>query len=183
MMSSARSPAWAAGPPLSTVLTNSPSGTPAWTAAAGGTGTVCRPKYACDTDPVAMISSEIVLARSTGMAKPSPMLPPLDSPDELGTVAPAVGTPMSWPAQLVMAPPLLPGLMEASVWIAPTSSAVLSSSAGTWMVRSRALTMPEVTVPDRPSGAPSTTVASPTLTVAEVPIGMTGSLGAVSVLM
>ena len=43
------------------------------------------------------------------------MLPPDDSPDELGTVAPAVGTPMSWPEQLTMAPPLLPGLMAASV--------------------------------------------------------------------
>ena len=36
---------------------------------------------------------------------------------------PAVGTPMSWPEQLTMAPPLLPGLMAASVWIAATSSA------------------------------------------------------------
>ena len=29
------------------------------------------------------------------MAKPSPMLPPPDGPDGLGTVAPAVGTPTS----------------------------------------------------------------------------------------
>src|SRR5262252_5583808 len=82
-----------------------------------------------------------------------------------------------------MAPPLLPGLMEASVWIAETSSAVVSFSAGTWMVRSRALMMPEVTVLDRPSGAPSTTAASPTLTVEEEPMAMTGSVREVSALM
>ena len=65
--------------------------------------------------PVAMISSAMDLARSTGMAKPSPMLPPPDSPEGLGTVAQAVGTPTSLPAQSTRAPPLLPGLMEASV--------------------------------------------------------------------
>ena len=42
------------------------------------------------------------------------------------------------------------------------------------MVRSSALTMPDVTVPDNPSGAPSTTVASPTFTVDDEPIAMTG---------
>src|SRR5215472_10522112 len=133
--SPSRSPAWAAGLPGTTPWTYSPWDTPAWAAAARGIGTVCRPKYEWVTLPVAMISSDMVLARSTGMAKPSPMLPPLDSPEGLGTVAPAVGTPTSWPAQLTMEPPLLPGLMEASVWTADTSSAVLSLSPGTWMVR------------------------------------------------
>ena len=92
-----------------------------------------------------MISSATDVARSTGMAKPSPTLPP----PEPGTVAPAVGTPTSWPAQLTRAPPLLPGLMAASVCMAETSSADLSFSPGTSTVRSRALTMPDVTVPDK----------------------------------
>src|SRR5947207_1390270 len=69
-------------------LTKSPSGSPACSAAAGGLGTVCNPKNAWVTRPVAMISSATRFARSTGMAKPSPMLPP----PEFGTVAPAVGT-------------------------------------------------------------------------------------------
>src|SRR5689334_19750255 len=123
--SSGRNPAVAAGPPGDTAWTNSPSGTPAWAAAAGGIGVVCTPKKAWVTRPVAMISSAMDLARSTGMAKPSPMLPPPDSPEGLGTVAPAVGTPTSLPAQSTSAPPLLPGLMEASVCTADTSSAVL----------------------------------------------------------
>jgi len=55
------------------------------------------------------------------------------------------------------APPLLPGLMEASVCTADTSSAERSLSPGTCTVRLRALTMPDVTVPDKPSGAPIAT--------------------------
>src|SRR5215471_2122521 len=177
------SPAWAEGPPGTTCWTYSPSGTPAWAAAAGGIGTVATPKYAWVTVPVAMISSEMVLARSTGIAKPSPMLPPLDSPDDVGTVAPADGTPMSWSEQLTMAPPLLPGLMGASVWIADTSSAAESFSPGTWMVRSSALTMPDVTVPDRPSGEPITTVGWPTFTEEDSPKAITFSLAEVSTLI
>ena len=53
------------------------------------------------------------------------MLPPDDSPVEVGTVAPADGTPTSWSAQLTRAPPLLPGLIAASVCTAATSSAAL----------------------------------------------------------
>jgi hypothetical protein len=85
------------------------------------------------------------------------MFPGLDWPVGLGTVAPAVGTPTSSAAQLTRAPPLLPGLIAASVWTAETSSAVLPSSAGTATVRSSALTMPLVTVLDSPSGAPRAT--------------------------
>jgi hypothetical protein len=119
-----------------------------------------------------MISFEMVLPRSTGIAKPSPMLPPDDSPVELGTVAPAVGMPMSSPEQFTRAPPLLPGLIAASVCTADTRSAELSFSAGTSTVRSSALTMPEVTVPDRPSGAPRTTTGWPTRTESDEPIAM-----------
>ena len=94
------------------------------------------------------------------MANPSPMLPP----PEFGTVAPAVGTPISSPSQFTRAPPLLPGLMDASVCTADTSNADRSFSPGTCTVRSRALTMPDVTVPDSPSGAPMATTGWPTFT-------------------
>ncbi len=125
------------------------------------------------TVPVSMISFEIDLARSTGMANPRPMLPPPASPEGLGTVAPAVGTPISCPSQLTSAPPLFPGLMAASVCTAETSSAWPPLSPGTWTVRSSALTMPEVTVLDRPSGAPSATTGWPTRTVSDDPSAIT----------
>src|SRR5690348_10249807 len=70
-----------------------------------------------------MISSATRRARYEGMAKPRPILPPLASPELDGTVAPAVGMPTNGPAQLTIAPPLLPGLMAASVWTASTGSA------------------------------------------------------------
>src|SRR6202012_4986312 len=101
--------------------------------------------------------------------------PPADSPEALGIVAPADGTPTSWPAQLTSAPPLLPGLMAASVCRADTSSAERSFSPGTSIVRSSALTMPEVTVPDSPSGAPIATTGWPTTTDPDEPIAMTFS--------
>ena len=47
--------------------------------------------------------------------------------------------------------------MAASVCTADTSSADLSLSPGTSTVRLSALTMPDVTVPDKPSGAPIAT--------------------------
>ena len=50
------------------------------------------------------------------------------------------------------------------------------------MVRSSALMMPEVTVPDKPKGAPITTAAWPTFTDEDVPMAMTWSLREVSTL-
>ena len=91
----------------------------------------------------------------------------------MGTVAPAVGTPTRSPEQFTSAPPLLPGLIAASVCSADTSSAERSSSAGTSTVRSIALTMPDVTVPDSPSGAPIATTGWPTCTESEEPSPMT----------
>ena len=85
------------------------------------------------------------------------------SPDELGTDAPAVGTPTSWPSQLISARPLLPGLMAASVCNADTSSAEPLFSPGTCTVRSTALTMPEFTVPDRVAPSENRTSTDPPL--------------------
>ena len=82
------------------------------------------------------------------------MLPELDAPSEFGMVAPADGMPTRALAQFTNEPPLLPGLMAASVWMAKTSSAETPPSAGTWTLRPSALTMPAVTLLDSPSGAP-----------------------------
>ena len=128
------------------------------------------PKLAWVTWPVAISWLAIVSAMSTGMAKPSPMLPPL----EPGTAAPAEGIPTSCPSQLTIAPPLLPGLIAASVWMASASSALWDvPPPGTSTVRASALTMPLVTLLDSPSGAPTTTTGWPTWRSAEDPSAMT----------
>ena len=79
--------------------------------------------------PVEMSWSDTTFARSTGMAKPSPTLPPVEPSDAM--VAMADGTPINSPEQSVRAPPLLPGLMAASVWTAETRSAFLPFSPAT----------------------------------------------------
>jgi hypothetical protein len=49
--------------------------------------------------------------------------------------------PTTWPALLTSAPPELPGLIAASVWIAGKTELVPSSSGPAFTGRSRALTM------------------------------------------
>ena len=84
--------------------------------------------------------SATATARSTGTAKPMPMLPE-------PSVAMEVFTPTTRPSRSTSGPPELPGLMEASVC---TIGVDLDR-----VPRSTALTMPLVTVPFRPSGDPT----------------------------
>ena len=75
--------------------------------------------------------------------------------------ATAVLIPTTRPRLSASAPPELPGLSAASVWM--TSSirrAVVRVRTG--MLRPRALTTPAVTVPERPSGLPTATTSEPT---------------------
>ena len=51
-----------------------------------------------------------------GIAKPMPGAAP---PPASGSVAASVGMPMTSPDRLTSAPPLLPGLIAAEVWMAP----------------------------------------------------------------
>ncbi len=78
--------------------------------------------------------------------------------------------PISSPLLLVSGPPEFPGLIGASVWIA-SRTALLS-----WTFvspvrtgRCMALTIPDVTVPLRPSGLPTATTSSPTASASELP--------------
>jgi len=80
----------------------------------------------------------------TGMAKPMPTLPPL------GPMM-AVLMPTRFPFRFTRAPPELPGLMEASVWMKSSYPSMPRP------LRPRALTMPEVTVWPRPKGLPMAT--------------------------
>ncbi len=57
-----------------------------------------------------MICAMIDFAMFTGIAKPMPMLPP-----ERLKIAELM--PISSPARLISAPPELPGLIDASVWM------------------------------------------------------------------
>ena len=71
--------------------------------------------------------------------------------------------PTTSPLRFTSGPPELPGLIAASVWIA-SNTAVLVAAVLSPVSTGRAvlLTMPEVTVFDRPSGAPTATTVCPT---------------------
>ena len=92
------------------------------------------------------------LAMLDGMAKPMPMLPP-----EGDTICELM--PISSPRVLMRAPPELPWLMGASVWM---KSSKLPSPEP--VARPLALTMPMVTVWPTPSGLPKARATSPTRT-------------------
>ena len=84
------------------------------------------------------------LTSSTGIAKPMPAL----APEGLKM---AVFTPISRPAESSSGPPELPGLMAASVWIAPRITRRVTDS----ISRLSALTMPVVSVWSSPKGCRS----------------------------
>ena len=110
----------------------------------------------------ATASSMIGLAMFTGIANPRPSAP----------VAIAVLMPMTFPPASRSAPPLLPGLIAASVWMrfrmtSPESSVIRRPSADT---------MPAVTLfVYVPSGLPIAIASWPTLTLDESPNVATGS--------
>src|ERR1039458_4506457 len=79
--------------------------------------------------------------------------------------AASVGTPMTCPDRLTSAPPLLPGLIGALIWIAPGRVAPGDSRvAGSAAARPVAETMPSVTLLVSPSGLPTAHVADLDLT-------------------
>ena len=81
--------------------------------------------------------------------------------------------PIRLPLTSVSAPPELPGLIAASVWM--KFSKVLMPS---WL-RPSALTMPLVTVWPTPNGLPIASTLSPTSSWSELPSTITGSLSSV----
>src|SRR3954453_15354378 len=74
--------------------------------------TVSTPRYAYLTSPLARNWASERFATSTGTAKPTPSPPP----DEVWI---CWLTPITRPAPSTRGPPELPGLIAASVWIAP----------------------------------------------------------------
>lgn len=125
--------------------------------------------------PVLISSSATRLPWLIGMAKPSPMEPdcPPSGTRPLSAERMAELMPITRPLVSSSGPPELPGLIGASVCSASTYDTSLPSpfSPPAVMGRSRALMMPEVTVPARSKGAPMATTGSPTWTLSELPSG------------
>ena len=119
-----------------------------------------------DDEPVLTISSTMRLAVSIGMAKPRPIEPACE-PAAVPIVAMAEFTPITAPVPSSSGPPELPGLMAASVWIALMNEVSPRSRRRRCTGRFRALTMPVVTVPARPSGEPTAMTESPTASASE----------------
>jgi hypothetical protein len=147
------SPAWipalAAGPPATTLLTSSP---PLVVAA---TSTPSQARWELVTLPWPISWGAMSRTVLAGMAKP---IPGAALPPSWGSVAARVGMPMTRPWRSTRAPPELPGLMGALVWMTLGRATPLSS----FTVRPRALTIPSVTLDCRPSGLPMARVTSPT---------------------
>ena len=105
------------------------------------------------------------------MAKPTPELEPEEE-------AISVFTPMSLPSLSTRAPPELPGLMAASVWIMFVYTALelleeeLLEELSAEVVRLVAETMPVETDCSRPNGLPTAITHSPTERSEEEPISM-----------
>ena len=157
------SPAFCAGEPSTTALTSAPRGAGRWKllARSGVTSWIVTPSQPRVTWPVEASCVRTGFARAIGIANPIPTEPPL-------RVKIALLIPMAWPRVLMSGPPLLPGLIDASVWMK-------LSYGPSPITRPVALTMPVVTVCSRPKGLPIAITGSPTWSCAESPSGTTGS--------
>ena len=116
----------------------------------------CRPSPPPSTERIR------ALTRFTGIAKPIPIEPPL-------RVKIAVLIPTSAPSRVTRAPPELPGLIAASVWMNDRSEPPSG------VLRATAETMPLVTVWPMPNGLPIASTRSPTSSRSESPSGSVGS--------
>ena len=97
------------------------------------------------------------------------MEPPWSVLDEL-VVWIEASMPTTCPLRSTSGPPLLPGLIAASVWIAGYAVVLPCPSEPTSTGRFRALTMPLVTVDSRPNGDPIATTPWPTARSEDLPI-------------
>ena len=129
------------------------SGVTSWQSAPiQGRATDVEPAIACATTVRTMLE---------GMAKPMPIEPP-----EREKIA--VLMPTTAPSMSTSAPPELPGLMAASVWMKKPESLMPR------LVRASAETMPLVTVWPTPNGLPTASTRSPTSSASESPKSSTG---------
>ncbi len=167
MTSPCSSPARAAAEPSVTLRTRAPSAVVL--AAPPVTSPTLTPILACVGVSPLLIWSTIGMTSSIGIAKPSPI-----EPDSLLAELDAVRIeeliPITSPFMSTNGPPLLPGLIAASVWIAGYVVALPCASVPTLTGRFKALTMPLVTVDSRPYGDPIATTSWPTSSWSDRPI-------------
>src|SRR3954447_11117694 len=156
-------PAAAAGPPGVTSTTPTPAGCPDEpTTVVTRTPRAARPESV--TVPVATSWSAMRFTWVELIAKPMPgAAPPL-----WGSTAASVGMPTTCPWRSTRAPPLLPGLMAADVWMASGNVAPgESAETGSVTVRPVAEMIPFVTVAASPRGLPMASTISPTRALVE----------------
>ena len=161
--SSVRSPASAAGPPAVASTTTAPSRTVP-SAVRAVPSARRTPRNACAAAPSSTSSVATRRARFAGIAKPSPMDPLLRDVVRMDEVIPTTR-----PLASKSGPPLLPGLIAASTWIAFVTTGSPRPGDPVDTGRSTADTMPVVAVLSRPSGLPTAMTGSPTATSSESP--------------
>ena len=151
-------PASSAGVSSSIWDTRTPSGLSIFNASASSSvrSWIMTPSHPRTTFPPLMRSSMTRPAMLMGMANPIPWYPP-----DWETIA--VLMPTTSPSRFTSGPPLLPGLMAASVWMKFSYSASLTS------VRPRAETIPAVTEYFNPNGFPTANTQLPTRSLSESP--------------
>jgi hypothetical protein len=120
------------------------------------------PSHGRTTRPPDTAPRSTAFTMLTGIAKPMPSEPPV-------RVKMAVLIPTSLPSMSISAPPELPGLIAASVWMKERKSP------GPILVLARAETMPLVTVWPTPKGLPTARTKSPTSSSSESPKESEGS--------
>ncbi len=154
-----RSPAFAAGLPVTTCTTSTPLDLGSESESASDWVMVWPliPSQGCCTALPASSVEMTRLAVLMGTAKPTPTLPWtglwIDS-----------STPRTSPLAFSSGPPELPGLMGASVWIMPVNARPL----GAVLLRPRPETMPEVSEPASPNGVPMASTGSPIWAASEL---------------
>mmetsp|Transcript_28635 Transcript_28635/g.72866 ORF Transcript_28635/g.72866 Transcript_28635/m.72866 type:complete len:298 (-) Transcript_28635:467-1360(-) len=163
------SPALSAAPPGTTACSSAPRATLS-RAATASLATV-TPSEGRVTLPFAMSCGTTRATVSAGMANPTPTLVPV-------LVKMAVLMPTSAPELSSSGPPLLPGLMAASVWMPPG----MDDPTSDLISRLSPLTTPVVSVWSKPNGLPTASTCCPTRSPALEPssAGCSSSGGALT---
>mmetsp|Transcript_12376 Transcript_12376/g.34026 ORF Transcript_12376/g.34026 Transcript_12376/m.34026 type:complete len:294 (+) Transcript_12376:350-1231(+) len=152
-----RTPPTSAGPPGTTRMTMMPL---SCSSSDITSGAKTMPRTGRRTKPLAMMLSTFFATVSMGMARPTPAKVPLP-------VRMAVFTPTTRPSESNSGPPLLPGLMDASVWMTPLMGRPPTPS----IFLETPLMMPRLRLCSRPKGLPNAKTFCPTRRFAEVPRG------------
>ena len=158
-------PASAAGPLGNSSFTTTPPGfsKPRLSAISALSASPVTPSHGRTSLPPFASASTTARTMLEGMAKPMPIEPPLCEKI-------AVLMPTSLPSVVTSAPPELPGLIAASVWMKKPKSLMPVR------VRARPETMPLVTVWPTPNGLPIASTRSPTSRSSESRNGSVGSV-------